>query len=152
MVIIYKKILLAIDESVQSTRAIEKVIDFQKGWDCKVVLLHSVKHDKIPTDLFPISFVPPKIHRNLEEFSKKVGERFLKERKEIFSKAGLSIKTRLIEDEEPEVYIKKIVEQENFDLVVLGSNGEHSKLKEILLRKVSKEDMKNSPYDVLIVN
>ena len=87
----------------------------------------------------------------MEEASKKAGELLLNETKDFFIKKGLSIETRLIEDDEPEVYIRKIVEQENFDLVVLGSKGRHSKLKEILLGTVSTKVVKSAPCDVLIV-
>ena len=72
-------------------------------------------------------------------------------REDSFTKEGLAVETRLIEDDAPEVYIRRIVEEENFDLVVLGSKGHHSKLKEILLGTVSKNVVRSAPCDVLIV-
>jgi len=39
----------------------------------------------------------------------------------------------------------------NFDLVVLGSKGHHSQLKEILLGTVSTNVVKSAPCDILIV-
>ncbi len=151
MDIIYKKILFATDGSYHANNAAEQVVEFQKKWNCKVVIFHSIKHHKIPMGLFPNESLPIEIYHNIEDLSKKAGEQLLNKTKEIFSKAGLSVKTRLIEDEEPEVYIRRIVEEENFDLVVLGSKGKHSKLKEIILGTVSKKVVKSAPCDVLLV-
>ena len=151
MDIIYKKILLAIDGSFHSNNAAVKVTEFQKGWDSEVVIFHSIRHHKIPMGLFPNETIPIELYQNIEEVSKKGGEQLLNKTKEIFSKAGLSVDTRLIEDEEPEVYIRRIVEEEKFDLVVLGSKGHHSKLKEILLGTVSTKVSKSAPCDVLLI-
>jgi nucleotide-binding universal stress UspA family protein len=62
-----------------------------------------------------------------------------------------SVETRLIEDLSPSEYITKIVNEENFDLVVIGSKGHHSKIKEIFLGTVSSHVLKNASCDVLIV-
>jgi nucleotide-binding universal stress UspA family protein len=151
VVIIYSKILLATDGSFHANNAAEQVLEFQKKWKSKVVIFHSIKHHKIPMGLIPNESLPIELYQNMEEATKKAGEYLLNKTKEIFDKAGLSIETRLIEDDEPEVYIRRIVEQENFDLVVLGSKGQHSKLKEILLGTVSINVVKSAPCDVLIV-
>ncbi len=147
----YKKILLAIDGSFHSNNAAEQVAEIQKKWGSKVVMFHSIKHHQIPTGMFPIESFPVGVYRDMEEASKKAGELLLIEAQEIFNQKGLSVETRLIEDVEPEVYIRRIVEQENFDLVVLGSKGYHSQLKEILLGTVSTKVVKSAPCDVLIV-
>lgn len=151
MVIIYKKILLATDGSFHANNAAEQVAEFQKKWNCKVVIFHSIKHHKIPLGFFPNESLPLEVYRDIEEVSKKTAEQLLNKTKEIVNITGSSVETRLIEDEEPEVYIRRIVEEENFDLVVLGSKGKHSKLEEILLGTVSKKVVKSTPCDVLIV-
>ena len=148
---IYKKILLATDGSFHANNAAEQVAEFQKNWKSNVVIFHSIKHHKILKGFFPNEALPIEIYRNMEEASKKAGEQLLNKTKEIFNKVGLPVETRLIEDDEPEVYIRRVVEEENFDLVVLGAKGHHSKLKEILLGTVSKSVVKIAPCDVLIV-
>jgi nucleotide-binding universal stress UspA family protein len=149
--VIYNKILVATDGSFHANNAVEKVAELQRNWNCKVVIFHSIKHHKIPMDLLPNESLPLIVFRNIEEVNKTAGENLLNKTKEIFDKAGLFVKIRLIEDEEPEVYIRRIVEEENFDLIVLGSKGKHSKLKEILLGTVSSKVAKSAPCDVLIV-
>ncbi len=151
MDIIYKKILLAVDGSLHSNNAAVQVTDFQQGWNNKVVIFHSIKHHKIPMRSFSNESIPVELYQNIEEISKNAGKQLLDKTEEIFNKAGLSVETRLIEDEEPEVYIRRIVEEENFDLVVLGAKGHHSKIKEILLGTVSKKVAKSAPCDVLLV-
>ncbi len=151
MIIIYKKILLAIDGSFHANNAAEQVAEIQKKWGSKVVIFHSIKHHKIPRGTFTNESFPVELYRDMEEASKKAGELLLIETQEIFKQKGLSVETRLIEDDEPEVYIRTSVEQENFDLVVLGSKGHHSQLKEILLGTVSTKVVKSAPCDVLIV-
>ena len=151
MIIIYKKILLAIDGSFHANNAIEQVVEIQKKWSSEVVIFHSIKHHRIPKWLYPNDSLPLGVYRNIEEVSKKAGEELLKKTKESFKKEGLPVETRLIEDDAPEVYIRRIAEEENFDLVVLGSKGHHSKLKEILLGTVSTKVVKSAPCDVLIV-
>lgn len=151
MLKIYKKILLAIDGSYHSNNATEQVLEFQKCWNCKVVIFHSVKHHKLPKSLYPDAILPVEIYRNIEEVSKKAGEILLENTKKIFDKSQFPAETRLIEDDSPEEYISLIVEKENFDLVVLGSKGHHSKIKEVLLGTVSIKVVKNAPCDVLVV-
>ncbi len=148
---IYEKILLATDGSFHSNNAAEQVAEFQKVWESKVVIFHSIMHHMIPRYYFHNKSVPVAAYREMKEVAREAGKNLLNKTKEIFDKAGLSVKTRLIEDEEPELYIRRIVEEENFDLVVLGCKGKHSKLKEILLGTVSTKIIKSAPCDVLII-
>ncbi|MFX0103946.1 MAG: universal stress protein [Candidatus Hodarchaeota archaeon] len=143
--------MLATDGSFHANNATEQVIEFQKQWNCEVVIFHSTKHHKLPIRLYPDEAIPIEIYRNIEDVSKKAGKELLDKAKYIFSKEGLKVETRLIEDFAPEVYIRKIVEEEHFDLVVLGSKGHHSKLKEILLGTVSTKVVNSVPCDVLLV-
>ncbi len=69
----------------------------------------------------------------------------------MFDNSISSVETRLIEDLSPDEYISKVVEKENFDLVVIGSKGHHSKIKELFLGTVSTQVTKNAPCDVVIV-
>ncbi len=151
MIKIYKKILLAIDGSYHSNNATEQVLEFQKCWNCNVVIFHSIKHHKLPKSLYPDVILPVEIYRNIEEVSKKAGEILLEKTKKVFDKAQFPAETRLIEDKSPEEYITHIIGKENFDLVVLGSKGHHSKIKEVVMGTVSTKVVKNAPCDVLVV-
>jgi nucleotide-binding universal stress UspA family protein len=155
VVIIYKKILLAIDKSEQSIRAIEKVIDLQKKCKCKVVMFHSIKH---PSKILFGSMSHPSSYgsyyvceRELLYEYRKEGESLLNTRKVLFNKEQLSVETRLITEENPEDYIEQTVEKERFDLVVIGTKGIHSKLNQVILGTVAGKVVKHAPCDVLII-
>lgn len=151
MIIIYKKILLAIDGSLHSNNAVNKTIEFQKFLNCKVLIIHSIKDNRIPSDLYPNVDVLYSKYNTLDEVYKEAGEKLLKSTKKKFGTAQDLVETRLIEDISPEDYITKIVEEEDVELVVLGSRGQHSKIKKVFLGTVSTKVVKNAPCDVWIV-
>ena len=90
-------------------------------------------------------------YEDLERESRKAGNDLLENTKKVFDNEQISVEIRLIEDEHPGPYIKKVVEKENFDLIVLGRKGHHSKLREILLGSVATKVLNSASCDVLIV-
>ena len=151
----YSKILLMIDDSKFSERAIHKVIEFQKTFNCKIVMATSIKHHKLP--LFAVYTVPSSYgsfyvsEEELLEESRQEGEEFLIKMLDFFIRENIHVETRLIEDEHPEDYIEQTVKDENFDLVVLGINSFHSKLKHKSIGSVSHKIVKKTPCDILII-
>ena len=149
----YKKILVGIDDSQDAMDALKKALELSKRDNSEVVVFHSVIHhlaEVMPTVSFSgpsngvVSFL---IHEDYVNEGKKV----LKEAEELFSSEGQKVQTRLIFDIPPEDYIVKITEEENFDLVILGSKGKHSKLKIAILGTIPDKVINNAPCDVLIV-
>jgi len=155
VVVIYKKILIAIDESNNSIRAIEKVIDLQKSENCKVVMFHSIGHPTRPLiATVPMASGVGSFNINETELLfeyKEAGNKLLLARQKLFNNEELAVEKRLILDETPEEYIERIVEEQGFDLVVIGSKGIHSKLSQFLLGSVAQRVVKHAVCDVLIV-
>ena len=149
--IIYKKILLATDGSFHANNAAKQVVEFQKIWNSMVVIIHSIKDNRIPSELYPDATVLYSKHTTFEEVYKEAGKNLLEKTRNMFGKNQELVETRLIENEAPENYITRIVEEENFDLIVIGSRGQHSKIKEALLGTVSTKVAKRAPCSVLIV-
>ena len=149
----YKKILIGIDGSEDAHKALKKVIDFYNDWKSKIVVFHSMEHHMVPPvfPAFGIGYVIPDDSYSIyqREF-RKGSERTLEEAKKIFEKVGIPTETRLVEDIKPEQYAVDKVKEENFDLVVLGGKGHHSKLG-ALLGTVSTHVVNNSDCDILIV-
>jgi nucleotide-binding universal stress UspA family protein len=119
----------------------------------EVVVFHSVIHhlsEINPTFTLPssamnaVSFV---IHESYVE----EGRDILKKVENIFKEANQTVETRLIFDIMPEDYIKKMVEEEKFDLILLGCKGDHSKLKRTFLGTIPDKVINEAPCDVLIV-
>jgi nucleotide-binding universal stress UspA family protein len=155
VVFLYKNILLAIDDSTHSNKAIEKVIDLQKIWNCRVVMFHSIKH---PTKLLLANIAVAAgsgsyyINESaiLDEY-KEEGDKILRTKQKIFTRKDLTVETRLITDEQPDEYIKRVVKEEQFDLVVIGTRGSHSKIKQVIIGSVAQKVVKHPPCDILIV-
>ena len=147
----YKKILIGVDGSEDAYKALIKVIDFYQKWNCEIVTFHSIKHHMIPvgTPFFGIGYQMAFTSNISKEYSI-VGKKILEETKKIFKKEEIPIETRLVEDIEPEKYIIDKVKEENFDLVILGSKGHHSKV-HTLLGTVSSHVVNNVDCDALII-
>ncbi|MHA2472416.1 MAG: universal stress protein [Promethearchaeota archaeon] len=143
--------MLATDGSEHANNAAKKAVEFQKIWDSEVVVIHSIKDNRIPSELYPNIDVLYAKYSSLEEVYKDAGTKLLNKTKRMFGDRQSSVETRLIEKEAPGDYIRRIVEEEKFDLVILGSRGQHSKVKKVLLGTVSSKVSKNAPCDVLII-
>ncbi|TFG16949.1 MAG: universal stress protein [Promethearchaeota archaeon] len=154
------------DDSKAAFNAANKVLDlFSNGTDKErnipeIVAFHSIEHHKFPKYMpimVPSGFggrytVPAVDYRKIQEEYRRHGEEILGKTKEIFEKEKIEIETRLVDDEKPEDYIKKVVDEEHFDLVVIGNTGEHSKLGEFLLGSVTQEIVKAAPCDILVIS
>lgn len=124
-----------------------------------IIAFHSTEHqsilEKIPIrapSSFGSSYLIPSVdYKKIQEEYKLHGKRIIKRTEEIFDKYNIDVETRLIIDEKPEDYIEKVVEDENIDLVVLGSKGEHSKLEQIFSGTIAQKVVNDVPCDVLIV-
>ena len=149
----YKKILIGIDGSEDAHKALKKVIDFYKDWNSKIVIFHSIEHHMIPISIpvFASSYsFPLSAYTTIRDEYIKVGNQMLEEAKKIFKNEKIPIETRLVEDVKPEEYIIDKIKEENFDLVVLGSKGQHSKIGAIL-GTVSTHVVNNADCDVLVI-
>jgi len=148
---IYKKILFATDGSPHSDIAAKQIVEFQKEWNCKIVVFHSLKHNKYLSLFHSDNNLLSMDYRSKEELRKELGKEILKQTKKIFDRANISVESRLIENEDPEDYIKRRVKEEEFDLVVLGFNGHDSKSQKSFLATRSIKILKHTPCDVLII-
>ena len=148
----FKKILLGVDISENSMKAVDKVIEIQKETNSEVVLFHSFLHhisELRPT--FGMSSVPDtslsyEIHNDIV----KEGTKLLDDIKKKFESKGLKVETRRIFDFGPEYYIEERVKEEGFDLVVLGCGGKHSKLRRTFVGTVPEYVINRVDVDVLI--
>ena len=148
----FKKILLGIDSSVNSMKAVDKVIEIQKENNSEVVVFHAFLHHI--TELRPTFGQRPmldaslsyEIHRGIV----KDGTKLLDDIKQKFESKGLKVETRRIFNFGPEYYIEQKVKEEGFDLVVLGCGGKHSKLRRTFVGTVPEYVINNVDVDILI--
>ncbi|MFX1573729.1 MAG: universal stress protein [Promethearchaeota archaeon] len=130
--------LIGIDDSEESFRAVNRVIEIQENFDGEIVAFHSVAHN-----------IAKNSTRSASDAQE--GKEILNKVEKLFKKANISVETRLISDMHPEEYIKKAVENEGFNLVVLGSTGKHKKLEQVLLGSIPSKVINNVLCDVLVV-
>ncbi|MFW9818381.1 MAG: universal stress protein [Candidatus Thorarchaeota archaeon] len=148
---IYKKILIGTDGSHDANNAADRAAELQKEWKSDIVIFHSINHHKLLKTIYPETTLPLEVIQNIEDLSRKAGKEILKKTELVFDKSLSLVETRLIEDLSPEDYILKAVNHENFDLVVIGSKGHHSKIKHIFHGTISTHILREAPCDVLIV-
>ena len=148
----YKKIILGVDESEDSMKAAEKVMVLQKENDAKVVIFNSVLHHI--SDLRPAFGTSPVpdgyLQYEVDRDRANAATVLLDELKNKYKAEGLEVETRIIYDFGPQYYIEKQVKEENFDLVVLGCKGEHSKLRRTIVGTVPEYVINHVDVDVLI--
>ncbi len=141
------------DQSYDAIHAAKKAIEFQKRDGSEVVGFHSVLHHISELNMNP--FYPTggngAIALTIHNDYIKQGEDILKELKKLFKESNAKVETRLIFDVPPEDYIKKMVEEEGFDLVILGCKGHHSKLSRVLLGTIPDKVINSVSSDVLVV-
>lgn len=105
-------------------KAVERVITLQKKFGSETIVFHSVTHQlngKTPN--IGYGFNTNAISMTLQENDVDLGRTLLADVEELFRRNELYVEARLIYDISPEEYSKKQVEEENFDLVVLGNHG-----------------------------
>jgi nucleotide-binding universal stress UspA family protein len=148
----FKKILLGVDSSENSMKAVDKVIEIQKETNAEVVIFHSFLHhitELRPTFIgksSPDTSLSYEIHNDIV----REGTKLLDDIKAIFEEKGLKVEIRRIFDYGPQYYIEEKVKEENFDLVVLGYEGKHSKLRRTFVGTVPDYVINHVDVDVLI--
>jgi nucleotide-binding universal stress UspA family protein len=148
------------DDAFRGAKTALELVKNQNGTKLpEIIAFHSTEHRNLSEKIalyVPSSFglnytIPPTDYRKIKKEYELYGKKILKKVEEIFEKNNIDIKTRLITDEKPEDYIEKVVEENNIDLVVLGSKGEHTKIEQIFSGTIAQKVVNNVPCDVLIV-
>jgi nucleotide-binding universal stress UspA family protein len=139
---IFQKILVALDGSEHSERALEAAIQIGKGLNCKLVLLTVYSVTAAPA-------VGPESAVMAIEHFRDFGKRILAEAEERVRSEKIEVETELAEGNAVDVIVKKSKEGK-FDMIVMGARG-LSTIKKIFVGSVSEGVIRNAPCPVLIV-
>jgi nucleotide-binding universal stress UspA family protein len=138
----FNKILLAADGSEHSIRAAEKAIALAKlNQDSKMVVVYVVDGKTSKRDVL--------YNLNTDEIGlarKEKIEKTLQKAKD----SGVNYETQIIRGEEPGPTIVKYANENNFDVIVIGSRGLNT-LQEFVLGGVSHKVAKMAKCPVMIV-
>ena len=153
---LFKKILVPLDGSEHSLKALEIAIQITKRFEGKITAMHvySISARPIimsePTSLTPpnVPIMVPRDVGKLVEATRKAGNIILADGENKGKAAGVQIERLLKEGHTVEEILKTAKEGE-FDLIVMGARGV-SKIREILLGSVSDGVTRNAPCPVLV--
>jgi len=154
---LFKNILVPLDGSEHSSRALETAIQITKKFDAKITLIHvySVTAPPVimpePTTLTPsgVPIMTPAEVTKIVETAREVGRKILTNGKQ--KVASESIEVEAVLEEGNIVHeITKFAKETKSDLIITGVKG-ISKLKELLVGSVSEGIIKQAPCPVLTV-
>lgn len=153
----FENILVPLDGSEHSIRALETAIQIAKKFNGKITLIHvySVAVRPIiipePTTLTPpgVPVMTPDEVSKIVEAARKIGAEILANGEQKVNAEKVPVKTMLVEGQVSSEIVKT-AREENCALIVMGARG-ISRIKEILLGSVSDAVIRNAPCPVLVV-
>jgi nucleotide-binding universal stress UspA family protein len=155
-VLLFEKILVPLDGSEHSLRALEIAIKTAKKFDGKITLIHvySVGARPIvmpePTTLTPpsVPIMAPADFSKMVEAARKAGNIILGDGEDKAKAEGVQVEMLLKEGHTVQE-ILETAKEGGFDLIVMGARG-ISKIREILLGSASDGVIRNAPCPVLV--
>jgi len=152
---LFSKILVPLDGSEHSMRALNMAMQLAKKFNSKITLIHvysvSVRPIVVPE---PATFTPsvpimaPAEYSRVAEAVRNAGVKILAEGAEKAKAEGIEVDTILREGHAVQEIVRTAREG-NFDLIVMGARG-LSRIKEIILGSVSDGVIRNAPCPVLV--
>ena len=143
----FKRIIVAVDGSTTSTRALRAAIALAREHQAKLCIAHVV-------DLVALFVESPYDSSEYEAAVRKAGEQFLKRAVAIAHKAGIDAETRLLEVEQiPDRSANEIVRaarQWKADLIVIGTHGRRG-VSRLFLGSVAESVLRIATTPVLLI-
>ena len=136
-----QKILIAVDGSEHSKRAVEYAIELLKMLQADIILIHC--HRTYPT-LLGEPYLQQAINKINQE-----AETLVKPFRELFRKANIAITERIMEGRAGEVIVA-VADTEKADLIIMGSRG-LSDLEGLIVGSVTHRVLHAASCPVLVV-
>jgi len=136
----FKKILVPLDGSRYSEKALERACEFVDAFNSKLILIYVVEKS------VPINLLDRKEYLNI---LKKFGNKTLQKANDRILKKGISAKS-IIKEGNIAAEIDKVVKNEKCDLIIVGSKGLGA-VTRFLLGSVSTKLAQSSSCSVMIV-
>jgi len=152
----FNNILVAVDGSDHSKKALNHALELAKKFDGKITLIHvfsgvvplatAVETPPTPTLTPPASTA---LAEEIVEETKRRGKRILDEAERVVEEHGILV-DKVLREGDAVKEIVAVAQEGKFDLIVMGHRG-ISKLKELFLGSVSEGVSHKAPCPVLIV-
>lgn len=151
----FNKILVAVDGSDYSKKALDYALELAEKFDGKITLIHvystvvplAASSDTLSTPAFTPVSAP--LAAKLSEEAKQRGKQILDEAEQVAERRGISVEKLLMEGDAVKEIVASATE-EKYDLIVVGHRGLR-KLGEWILGGVSEGVSHKAPCPVLIV-
>ncbi|WP_240377332.1 universal stress protein [Bacillus piscicola] len=140
---VYQNILVAVDGSDESKRALSKAIDLAGSSDAHLIIAHVVDTRALAT----IEQYNNTVISQAEDY----GEKLLQDHEKEAKEAGVEKVTTVIEHGTPKGKIPRgLAEEYKADVVVAGATGLNA-VERLFIGSVSEAIVRHAPCDVLIV-
>jgi len=154
---LFGKILVPLDGSEHSIKALEKAVQIAKKFEAKLTLMHvySVSVQPIllpePTTLgaSPAPLLTAAEISKVAEIARNVGKRILDDGEQRAKSERVQVEKMLVEGHAVQEIVR-MAKEGNYDLIVIGARG-LSKIREILLGSVSDGVIHHSTCPILLV-
>ncbi|HET8799561.1 MAG TPA: universal stress protein [Marinobacter sp.] len=146
----FKRILVAVDGSTTSLKALDKAIEFQKLMpDTEIFILCVYKHHSLFEASLSIGRpvemdIPDKV---LSEYAKEV----VSHAKDLAKERGATKVRGFVKAGRPSRVIVKFAQDKEADLIVVGTRGTHSDKEGVILGSVSHRVASHAKCPVLVV-
>ncbi len=118
----FKKILVAVDGSPYSNRAVDTAVDLAKHYQPAVLLLHVIRNLSLPREILAM-MARGEVTESRLELLQDSAEMMLENARQKFEAAGIAdIRSEYIEGD-PAARIARYAEQNGADLIVIGGRG-----------------------------
>lgn len=142
------KILVCTDGSEHSQKALRQAAKIAASIEgARVSILYV--YESLPAKIYGNGSVPVYIHEKYRESSEEEGKQILAEAAKVFEAEKITPEI-ILKEGHPANTITKISEEQNFDMVVVGSRGLGG-FKKVLLGSVSNAVVQEAKTSVLVV-
>lgn len=139
----YKTILVPVDGSEASLKALDRAIEMAKFYTSKLVIAHVID---VRSYSLAIAYREP-----LEEYAEDNAKKILDDAAKKATDAGLTAVETLKREGSPRTVIaKKIAPEVNADLIVMGATG-YGMVERMFVGSVSESTVRHSTCDMMIV-
>ncbi|WP_027718066.1 universal stress protein [Desulfovirgula thermocuniculi] len=142
----FKNILVPVDGSEHSQRALDRATELAKITGAKLVVFHALH---IPSTLHSLSHVAEETYNFIRQQVQNTGEKIIKEAMEKCSRNGVSAEGKLVWGD-PAYEITREEQEGNYDLIVIGGRG-MGEIKGWVLGSISRRVVRYAKCPVLVI-
>ena len=146
----FKNILLAVDGSKHSQRAVESGIELAKSTNGRLTALFVIDVAKEYEGMGEVSWnIAEEVVQGMKKSLKECGNNTLKIFSDIAKKAGVPFEVKIVEGQ-PAAEIMKVAKDANMDIIIMGRLG-RTGISKFLMGSTAEKVVRNSKIPVLMI-